>query len=131
MKLKNIVYYWFPPLFWMALIFVLSSKQKISVGGDYFINFFLFKTIHIVEYALLYFLLFRAFYSHVKSFVNNWVYWIPIAISIVYAYTDELHQRAVATRQGTLRDVFIDTLGIVLMYIYIKRYRRLLRIFLK
>lgn len=74
-----------------------------------------------IEYAVLYFFLFRAFYSiSKKQLTIDKKLLFPIFLSIVYAISDELHQTFVPTREGKVRDVLIDTAGILLMYIYIK-----------
>ena len=115
------LYYWLPPLLWMTIIFYFSSFPKVSITENTLYAFIFFKTLHIIEYAILYFLLFRAFY-----FLNNKKlslkdkFILTIFIAILYAISDEVHQTFVPTREGRLRDVFIDTASILLMYIYIR-----------
>ncbi len=41
---------------------------------------------------------------------------LAILISALYALTDETHQLFVVTRQGTIRDFFIDLLGIFIFW---------------
>lgn len=112
---------WIPPLLWMALIFFMSSRTHTSVSDTYVFNFIFFKTLHLIEYAVLFTLLFRAFYSQ-KSKKESIVRTLTKAalLTILYGATDELHQLFVPTREGTVRDVFIDSIGVFLMYIYIK-----------
>lgn len=121
-KLINLLYYWFPPLIWMVFIFVFSSRTRISMTHEYVTDFIIFKSLHMIEYATLYFLTFRAFNSlsssHIKPF-SRMLY--PLIISFLYAISDEFHQTFISTREGTPRDVIIDSIGIFLMYIYIKR----------
>ena len=75
-----------------------------------------------IEYAFLYFLLFRGFYSLNNYQINlKEKIFLPLLISVVYAISDEIHQTFVPTREGRIRDVFIDSLGITIMYIYIKK----------
>ncbi len=74
-----------------------------------------------LEYAILYLLLFRSFYStNLKKMGSQKKFIYPLIIAVLYAASDEFHQTFVPTREGRLRDVIIDTGGIVLMYIYIK-----------
>ncbi len=119
--MKKIIYYWLPPILWMGCIFLFSSKTKISVSPDYLINFIFFKSLHVIEYAFLYFLFVRAFFmNHSKKTSSTTIFLFSIILSTIYATTDEFHQTFVNSRQGTFRDIFIDFTGIFLMYIYIK-----------
>lgn len=121
--LKKFLIYWIPPFIWMLLIYLLSSRERTIVSDQYILNFVFFKLLHVVEYAFLYFLLFRATNSiKDKKVTTKDRFILPIFISILYALSDEIHQTFVPTREGRIRDVFIDTLGIYLMYIYIKNH---------
>ena len=111
----------------MFLIFILSSRQSISVADRYIINFLLFKLLHIIEYAILYLLVFRAFNNKKGKKIH---YLMPFIISFSYAAIDEIHQSFVPTREGKIRDVLIDTIGIVLMYSYIKNHLNVVRKYL-
>lgn len=74
-----------------------------------------------IEYAFLYFLLFRGFYSLNNHQINlREKFFLPAFISIFYAISDEIHQTFVPTREGRIRDVFIDIIGVTIMYIYNK-----------
>lgn len=127
----KITYYWIPPLVFMSFIFYLSSQQSIQVSQQDTIDFLAHKMVHVVMYAFLYFLLFRAFYSlQKKGTPTNTTYFWAVTISIIYGASDELHQTFVPTRTGTVRDVFIDTLGIILMFQYTKYYLQRLKLFL-
>jgi VanZ family protein len=97
---------WIPPLLWMALIFALSSRHSVTVSSEYVLNFLFFKTLHVMEYAVLYALVYRASDNFLSSFI----------ITILYAVSDELHQTLVPTREGKLRDVIIDALGATLAW---------------
>lgn len=120
MHLKRLLLYWLPPLAWMVVIFAFSSRHRLVVTHSPVYDFVIFKFLHMLEYAILYFLLFRAFYS-LSSQVSRKAAATSFLIAVLYAASDEIHQTFVPTREGKLRDVFIDTLGITLMYIYIKR----------
>lgn len=105
----------------MGIIFKLSSRQSIAVSDELFINFLVFKTLHMIEYALLTFLTFRALYKTTKfPFIHMLV--LALLVSIAYGVTDEIHQTFVPTRTGTFRDIGIDLIGILAMYIFLKRY---------
>lgn len=120
-KVLRLLIYWGPAILWMALIFTLSSHQRLSVSPEYWLNFLFFKFLHMVEYATLYFLLFRACYlSTKKNDRQKDLFITPLIIAIIYAATDELHQTFIPTREGTTRDVLIDSVGIFFMYTLIK-----------
>lgn len=119
--MKKWALYWLPPIVWMMIIFAFSSHHKIQVSEVYILNFLFFKSLHVIEYAILYFLLFRAFNSLTKSsFTKSDVFLFSFLLAILYAVSDEIHQTFIPSRDGRLRDVFIDTIGISLMYIYIR-----------
>lgn len=112
---------WFPAIAWMIMIFLFSSRQRISVADEQVINFLFFKSIHVIEYAILYALVLRAIIT--SSYKNKDVqqmYISAIIICILYAVSDEIHQTFIPTREGAIRDVFIDTLGMLIMYTFIK-----------
>jgi VanZ family protein len=44
-------------------------------------------------------------------------------IAIGYSLTDELHQLFIPTRQGRLRDILIDIVGMIIMYGIIRKVR--------
>ncbi|MEK7070867.1 MAG: VanZ family protein [Patescibacteria group bacterium] len=113
--------YWLPPILWMTIIFFLSSRESVLVSNIGTVNFFFFKSLHVIEYGILYFLLFRAFLTKNAKQTNN-AYMKAFIFSFLYALSDEIHQLLVPTREGRLRDVFIDVVGMVFTYMYIKYY---------
>jgi VanZ family protein len=115
------IHYWLPPLIWMGVIFYFSSRQKISVADELVWNFIFFKTLHLLEYAFLFFLLFRA-YKNIFKF-QEYIWWgrVSFVTTVIYACTDELHQLFIPTREGRIRDVIIDALGAVLSWILINK----------
>ena len=116
-------FYWLPAIAWMIFIFFLSSHTKVSVTHYFISDFIIFKTLHIIEYAILYFLLFRAFYPINNKWLSlKYKFILPIIIGFFYSVTDELHQLFVPTRSGQLKDTGFDLLGIILMYTFIKKY---------
>ncbi len=117
--MNKLLRYWGPPLVWMILIFFLSTQESTQVSDVYTWNFIFFKSLHVLEYAALYFLLFRATLQE-NSKDQKKARLIALLITFAYAASDELHQTFVPTREGRLRDVGIDTIGMSLMYIYTK-----------
>lgn len=121
--IRHFVLYWLPPIIWMIIIFIMSSRQRISLADTEVENFLIFKSLHVIEYAFLYLLLFRAsFKTFSKKITIQTIFFISIVGAILYAISDELHQTFVPTRQGSVRDIFIDTIGILLAFSYTKMY---------
>jgi VanZ family protein len=112
-------YYWLPAIAWMVVIFALSSRTRVSVAPEYWTNFMFFKTLHVIEYAVLYALTLRGLAHGSKPTTQH--YQKSAIITILYAISDEIHQTFVPTRQGTLRDVLIDSIGVYLSYLIIKQ----------
>ena len=108
-KILSWINYWFPPIFLMSLIFYLSSCPSFAMAENYWLNFFVFKTLHFCEYALLFILWFRAF--GIRKDKSNQL-WGAFILSFLWAVVDEIHQLFVPTRDGKIRDILIDTSGI-------------------
>src|SRR5258706_13971297 len=103
--------YWGPVFAWMAVIFFFSTRQRIVVSQEELLNFLFFKSLHVIEYAFLYFLTYRAMKNtYPKMPFFAWAMWSFVVV-IAFAMTDEIHQLFVPTREGRLRDVIIDTFG--------------------
>ena len=104
---------WLPVIAWAAVIFTLSSIPSLSTGlGGW--DTLLRKGAHMTEYAILGALLLRALGREAPA----------LAVGIVYAGTDELHQHFVRGRHASPLDVLIDAVGVAAgLYCY----RRLLR----
>lgn len=98
-----------PAIVWMLFIFYLSSIPTSGIGPSGFWRFVFFKSLHLIEYAVL-FLLFRlAGVSNKHS----------LLFSYIYAISDELHQYFVPGRSGMIRDTFFDFTGAFLAYIFL------------
>lgn len=130
MNIKKFLLAWSPALALMITIFFLSSRQRIAVSEEFAINFIVFKSLHVIEYATLFFLVFRGYYRTFSHKNMNKIYGYAIVTTFLYAVSDEVHQTFVPTRTGTVRDVFIDSIGILLCFQYTKMYLAKLKIFL-
>lgn len=120
MLIKRVLLHYLPVSLWMILIFYLSSQQRISVSSTYIFNFIIFKFLHVTEYAILYFLWWWAISNKKNAFNQQTFLWAGIAV-LAYAISDEIHQTFIPTREGTIRDVMIDGIGIIIMYILINQ----------
>ena len=111
---------------WMLVIFLMSSEvagtssarsdeivrtiQSIGVSTPAdLLTFVVRKAAHICAYFVLGILLFNLVKEYDLS-VKKMIF-ISIAIAMLYACTDELHQMFVPGRSGEVRDVLIDTAG--------------------
>ena len=104
-----------PPLVLMGVIFFLSAQPDLNSGlGGW--DTVLRKAAHMLEYALLWFLWWRALGYGSK---------LPaVVIALAYAATDELHQHFVDGRVGSPVDWLIDATGIALAIAAIEYRRR-------
>lgn len=102
---------------WMMIIFLLSSRQSLSVSSEYVLNFLFFKFLHMVEYGILYALMLRALLPYQPR--SQAVYAMAFFLTLIYAMTDELHQTYVPSREGKLRDVIIDGIGAGLLWYFL------------
>jgi len=106
-SIKKILKNWIPVLIWAGLIFYLSSIPNFESGLEQ--DFFLRKVAHILEYAILTFLLLRA-----SGFKNSKSIVLAAIIAFLYALSDEYHQTFVLGRKGRVEDVIIDSIGILI-----------------
>lgn len=134
--LFKIAYYVAPLLLWMLLIFLMSTDRgsadvtRPAIGGllrrllpnigNYLTSeqidradWNLRKTAHVVEYAILTLLAFRAVAFGNPAFRNRNVV-LPFLIGVLYAASDEYHQSYYASRGGKAADVVFDTFGVLL-----------------
>ena len=103
MKLPRPLALWGPVVLWAALIFALSSIPSLGTGlGSW--DLVLRKCAHMTEYAVLAFLLARALGREVPA----------LAVGVLYAVSDEVHQAFVSGRHASPIDVAIDTVGLLL-----------------
>jgi VanZ family protein len=91
---------WGPVLLWAGLIFVLSSLPDLATGLGVW-DLVLRKLAHVVEYAVLGGLLFRAVAREPTA----------VLLGSLYAVTDEVHQAFVPGRDGSPLDWLLDTVG--------------------
>jgi len=97
-----------PLLIWMGVIFFFSSQGRVSIDDSLLISFIFFKTLHLIEYCILY-LLARVAFFHASQSER-----LAFIFSLIYAISDEVHQSFIATRDGNPRDVLIDLIGIAI-----------------
>ena len=92
-----------PPVALMALIFLGSAQPSLTTDLGT-IDVIGRKLVHMLEYGLLWFLWWRALrIEHPGP---------SIAITLLYAISDEFHQTFVDGRNGVWTDVMIDAAGV-------------------
>jgi VanZ family protein len=127
---RGLLKYWSPLAVWLVAIFFFST-DAMSAGHtasivEPLVRWFhphatyaaiegvhaaVRKAGHVSEYGLLALLAYRAVrWGHDTPWRWPWgaVAW---TIAVAYACTDELHQTFVASRTGTLDDVYVDAVG--------------------
>ena len=125
--------HWLPVLVWMSIIFCGSSDSASFQHSSRIIEPFLRwivpnvseatvhtvvvavrKMAHLTEYAVLALLLWRALASRLNEGFWPWR-WADatrtVLLVILYAASDEFHQSFVPSRDASVRDVLVDTLG--------------------
>jgi VanZ family protein len=127
-SVRRFLKYWLPVVAWMIFIFIGSTDLLSAEHASRFIGPFLRwfapevsdatvgsiqlvvrKCAHLIEYAILAALLFRAFRQS-QPRVGR-VLAISLVLAAVYAALDEFHQSYVASRTGSPWDVLIDCAG--------------------
>ncbi len=104
--------HWLPVVLWAAVIFVLSSIPHLGTGLGVW-DTILRKGAHMTEYAILALLLVRAVGREAPA----------LALGVVYAASDELHQSFVRGRHASPVDVAIDSVGLLLGVLAWRRVR--------
>lgn len=109
---KKGFWYWGPVVIWMAVIFLGSSHSNVMIGKSPNEDNLIKNLGHIIEYALLGFLMFRALFNQNRNSLASRYAWLWCLIgAILYGVSDEVHQIFVPTRTGYIGDVFIDAIG--------------------
>jgi VanZ family protein len=125
--------YWLPVLVWATVIFIGSGDALSSSNTSRFLTpliqsifprlphesvdalmFATRKLGHVAEYGILSTLCWRAVHRPLSGGIRGWSWrhaGIALAMSALYAATDEFHQMFVASRSGSPWDVLTDTCG--------------------
>jgi VanZ family protein len=113
---RSILINWLPVLLWMALIFFLSSQTKAKMPHHPIdlVDWPLKKMAHMLEYAVLAVLVWRAISNSAGANTKRAQVWLIPLLCLAYAATDEYHQAFVSGRSSSALDVLIDALGVTL-----------------
>jgi VanZ family protein len=132
-RLRVLIKYWLPLLFWMSVIFSASSDQfsfqhssrligplvrwlfpHLSDEAVHAIVMFARKCAHLTEYAVLALLIWRALRKPLNPNATSWRWpeaGLALTLAALYAASDEIHQAFVPSRQASVWDVLLDTAG--------------------
>jgi len=139
MKIRSLYlfYYWGSALAWATVLYFLSNQPDLTVVSDQGLDAILRKFAHLISYAFLTFLIYRAwlwtFRTKLREFeirkdfdasilIESLLLVIAILMTVLYGAFDEYHQTMVASRSGEITDVLIDSLGSVLAGIAVIRF---------
>ncbi len=109
--LKRLAVDWLPVLAWVAVILYIGSSRAIPLSdeGD-FLRFLVRKGIHVGEYAIFGFLLYRALKAPGHAFSWRRVI-LVLLVALALAGFDEWRQSLTPMRSGRITDVGIDIVG--------------------
>lgn len=132
-RVRSVVAYWLPVAVWMVVIFSASSDShsfehssrilapvlrwlfpRLSDDAVHQWVIIARKGAHLTEYAILAILLVRALRGLGGSDPPHWSWRQAggaVLLVALYASSDEFHQIFVPTREASVRDVIIDTIG--------------------
>jgi len=111
-KFKRIFYYWLPVCLWALLKFTFSAHPTGQASNIDWQDFIVKKTAHVVFYAILTTLTFRALREYQVSLKSALIY--SIFISTLYGASDEFHQSFIPGRDASVLDIGLDLLGALL-----------------
>jgi len=91
-------------LAWMLIIYWFSSQSQLPKFNDDFLDLLTKKWGHALAYGILWTL----------WWLGTGRPWLALAITLLYAVSDEIHQFFVPGRNGWWVDVGVDTIGALL-----------------
>ncbi|HVR39715.1 MAG TPA: VanZ family protein [Thermoanaerobaculia bacterium] len=133
--MKRFFNYWLPVVIWSAMILSAANDSLSAQNSGHwlrtilpflddaqlaFVNFLIRKLTHILIYAILGTLAFRAVRSEREGWRRSW--WLAaIAIACAVAIADESLQGTTALRGGNVWDVLLDTVAAAIASFGVRR----------
>jgi len=130
--MEDLINYWLPVMIWMGGLYWGYSQPVLPgpLSSPPWEGLLLRKTVHLMEYAVLVTLLWRALLNngpiearaeHRESndplpatlSLRRWTLLLAFLIALLYALFDERHQSLVSSRDARLLHVGIDMMGTV------------------
>jgi len=122
--MKYFLYYWLPVFVYAVIIFYFSSLPRIPPEILRIIPETLI--LHVIEYAIFTFLLFRAFANSKNITLKNNTILLSITIATVYGMMNEFYQNFVPGRIYSVFDMIANFIGSLLVTIFnIKFYKKI------
>jgi VanZ family protein len=115
---------WAPVIAWAALIFVFSAQPNLRFLPDEGLDFVVRKSGHMGVFGILALLAWRAL-AATTAWRRPWA--IALALTLLYAISDEVHQGGVIGRHMSGVDVGIDMTGALIAVAVVVAVRRLRR----
>jgi len=108
MRIKIVLKFWLPVVFWMVGIYFISGLPKSDVP-----ELFPFQDViyHLLAYAVLAFLFGRAFKNSSPGLAPRHILLLAAFFGSLYGVSDEFHQSFVPGRSASGIDLLMDTLG--------------------
>ena len=120
MFLKQKIKLWFPVFLWCGVIFTLSSMPTLPAPEIIWWDFILKKSDHIIEYAILYYLVYRALTKNFLKQKNSLITVYSLLFTLLYSISDEYHQSFTPGRHCKAMDIGFDFLGMLVSYLRIR-----------
>lgn len=118
-KIFRFLGFWLPPLLWAAMIFKFSSGSVPSASDNFWLDFIIKKTGHIILFASLAALIYRGFIGYGMDRKKAAI--LSVVFSFLYGVSDEFHQMFTQGREAKPRDVVIDGFGAsITMFLFYK-----------
>ena len=112
-KSRKFLLYQLPAILWIIAIFIQSSISKLATPDLGFKS--QDKLAHLVEFAILAFLLTKAFFYYPNAQWRKKWYLLTLLVGGFYAVFDETHQFFVPGRTADLYDVLADVIGVLIV----------------
>ncbi|NCF75217.1 MAG: hypothetical protein GWO87_01885 [Xanthomonadaceae bacterium] len=116
--MKRKILNWVLVVIWMLVIFYFSNQPNLRSSLPNLWDLIFRKIAHILEFAVLTYFLIKAFRNYNISAKN--ILFFSFIVSFFYAMSDEFHQTFIQGRCGAIKDVLIDTIGIILCLTFYK-----------
>jgi len=116
LRTSNFLFYQFPVILWAAIILTVSSVPLFAEVKPKWTNYD--KIIHLIEYGIFGFLLTRALYFQSNANIKRFAVILSIVIGVIFAAFDEIHQKYIPGRFGSIGDFIADFSGIMIAQIF-------------
>ena len=117
--MKRKIFNWSLVIIWMMVIFYFSSQPDLKSSLPNLWDLIFRKIAHILEFTVLTYFLIKAFSNYNISIKKILIFSFIVAVG--FAISDELHQTFVNGRCGAIKDVFVDSAGILFCLIFYKK----------